>query len=156
MEPIDEFMFNVENVVKNGIHKPRVYWPVLDARHVSLLRAKSVFKNIWNFIIFRIRNTKKYPDLRGVGGKYRSLPLSYDFYLIDYNLLIEYQGEFHDHTASIQTDEAYEIQVKHDELKRNYAMEHNINLLEIWYYDFDNIERILEDHLKNPVTTTVA
>lgn len=35
------------------------------------------------------------------------------------------------------------IQDEHDKRKRNYAKEHNINLLEIWYYDMDNIEEIL-------------
>lgn len=102
---------------------------------------------------------KKYSDLRGVGGRYRHLPLSYDFYLPKYNLLIEYQGQFHDHTTSLQTYEDYEIQKQHDHLKRLYAKEHKIDLLEIWYYDFNKIERILTDcinNLENPVTTTAV
>ena len=32
-------------------------------------------------------------------------------------------------------------------MKKNYAEEHNIELLEIWYYDFDNIENILGSRL---------
>ena len=32
--------------------------------------------------------------------------------------------------------------------KREYAKEHNIELLEIWYYDYDNIENILENKIK--------
>ena len=95
---------------------------------------------------------KSYSELRGVGG----LPLSYDFYLPEYNLLIEYQGGYHDHTVPTQTDKEYEIQVEHDKRKKEYALTHNYNFLEIWYYDFNNIERILTDYLKNPVTTTVA
>ena len=31
--------------------------------------------------------------------------------------------------------------------KRKYANSHNIELLEIWYCDFDNIEKILEKEL---------
>lgn len=38
---------------------------------------------------------KIFDDLIGVGGRF----LSYDFYLPEYNLLIEYQGEFHDGIA---------------------------------------------------------
>ena len=94
---------------------------------------------------------KKFPDLRNI------LPLSYDFYLPKYNLLIEYQGQFHDGTASIvDKSEYFEKQQKNDKIKRDYANKNNYNLLEIWYYDFDNIENIMNKFiydLKNPVTT---
>lgn len=45
---------------------------------------------------------------------------------------------------------------KNDKIKRDYANKNNYNLLEIWYYDFDNIENIMNKFiydLKNPVTT---
>lgn len=86
---------------------------------------------------------QKYEGLFGLGGGL----LSYDFYLPDYNLLIEYQGEYHDGTASNQTEKEFEIQKEHDRRKRNYAKTHNIELLEIWYWDFKNIEQILESRL---------
>jgi ribosomal protein S18 len=73
--------------------------------------------------------------------------LSYDFYLSAYNLLIEYQGKFHDGTADIQNDKGFEIQKEHDRRKQKYAFENNIKLLEIWYWDFDNIEEILSREL---------
>ena len=75
--------------------------------------------------------------------------LSYDFYLPKYNLLIEYQGQFHDGniTGDYQTEEMLEIQQEHDRRKRQYAIDHNIELMEIWYWDFDNIENILHDRL---------
>ena len=85
------------------------------------------------------KSQKEYHDLIGLGGG----RLSYDFYLPEYNLLIEYQGEFHDGTANQQTENEYMRQQEHDRRKRKYAKEHNIDLLEIWYYDFDNIEEIL-------------
>lgn len=88
---------------------------------------------------------KSYDDLIGVGGGL----LSYDFYLSQYNLLIEYQGEFHDGTARQQTQEEFEVQKEHDRRKREYAKSHGIDLLEIWYWDFDNIEDILYNYLKN-------
>ena len=40
-------------------------------------------------------------------------------------------------------------QLHHDWLKRKYAKNHNINLLVIPYWDFDNIEKILEDYLSS-------
>jgi hypothetical protein len=96
---------------------------------------------------------KKYDGLLGVKGR----PLSYDFYLPEQNILIEYQGQFHDHTAGIQTDEDYDTQREHDLRKRDYAALHAINLLEIWYYE--NIEEKLGkefDNIKEPVTTTAS
>jgi len=46
-----------------------------------------------------------------------------------------------------KTNLEFTKQLKHDQLKRDYALKHNINLLEIWYYDFDNIEEILNKEL---------
>lgn len=88
---------------------------------------------------------KKFNDLRGIGNR----RLSYDFYLPDYNLLIEYQGEFHDGNVKggFQSTEQLQYQQEHDSRKRSYAHSHNIKLLEIWYWDFDNIAKILEKEL---------
>lgn len=85
-----------------------------------------------------------YEDLVGINNG----ELSYDFYLPKYNLLIEYQGEYHDGSAGNQTEEEFEIQKEHDIRKREYAVAHGIELLEIWYWDYDNIENILADYLK--------
>ena len=95
---------------------------------------------------------KTFEGLVGVGSRL----LSYDFYLNNYNILIEYQGEYHDGTAMIQTEEEFLKQQEHDRRKREYSKKHGIQLLEIWYWDFDNIEEILNDTLHNLVTTTAV
>ena len=80
--------------------------------------------------------------------------LSYDFYLPQYNLLIEYQGEQHDKPVDFEgkgteyAEKQFIIQQEHDKRKRKYAQNNNINLLEIWYWDFDNISSILSKELK--------
>lgn len=94
-----------------------------------------------NNILFE--SQKGYVGLLGVNNG----NLSYDFYLKQYNLLIEYQGEYHDGTARSQTEEEFKQQQEHDKRKREYANNHNIKLLEIWYWDFDNIEKILDKEL---------
>lgn len=98
---------------------------------------------IKNNIKFEIHKT--FDNLFGVkGGK-----LSYDFYLPDYNLLIEFQGEQHKRSVEyFGGDEQFKIQQEHDRRKRNYAQNSNIELLEIWYYEFSNIENILNNRLK--------
>lgn len=87
---------------------------------------------------------KKYENLHGLGGR----QLSYDFFVPEYNLLIEYQGEFHDGNASCQTEEALKTQTEHDKRKKDYALSNGIDLLEIWYWDFSNIEEILTKQFK--------
>lgn len=87
---------------------------------------------------------KKFDLLCGINGGL----LSYDFYLPDYNILIEYQGEQHQHPIDyFGGEEKFEIQQEHDKIKYEYAKNHNISLIEIWYWDFKNIDNILEDLL---------
>jgi hypothetical protein len=93
---------------------------------------------IVNDILFE--SQKEFEGLIGLGGK----NLSYDFYIPKQNILIEYQGEYHDGTANNQTEEDFKKQKEHDDRKREYVKSHNINLLEIWYWDFDSVENILE------------
>lgn len=86
----------------------------------------------------------RFSDLKGVGGKC----LSYDFYLPDYNLLIEYQGGQHAFPVEyFGGKEKFKIQKEHDKRKREYADSHGYSFLEIWYYDYDNIEDIIVKHL---------
>jgi len=88
---------------------------------------------------------KRFADLKGVGGHL----LSYDFFLPRYNTLIEYQGQFHDGHAYQQTREQFQKQVEHDWRKRTYAVEHGYILIELWYYDFKNIENNLISFFNN-------
>lgn len=74
--------------------------------------------------------------------------LSYDFYLSEYNLLIEFQGEQHERPVEyFGGKESFKRQQEHDRRKREYAINNNISLLEIWYYDIDKIENIILDIL---------
>lgn len=95
-----------------------------------------------NHIVYHIHKTFK--NLKGLGGGV----LNYDFYLPDYNLLIEAQGLQHEKPIDyFGGQEQFEIQQEHDKRKRNYAKEHNVDLLEIWHWDYENIEQILSEKL---------
>jgi hypothetical protein len=84
---------------------------------------------------------KEFDGLIGLGGG----NLSYDFYIPQYNLLIEYQGIQHEkYVPGLQKSKKdFEKQQEHDRRKREYAKQHGIKLLEIWYYDYDRVEEIL-------------
>ena len=87
---------------------------------------------------------KKFDDL-SVGSKGK---LSYDFYIHNTNILIEYQGEQHEHPVDIFGGEnAFKDQLRRDSIKRNYALDHGYELIEIWYYDYDEIENILYEKI---------
>jgi len=88
---------------------------------------------------------KTYDGLVGVGNGL----LSYDFYLPKYNLLIEYQGEQHEKYIKgfHKFKKDFINQKEHDRRKNEYTKLHNINLLEIWYWDYKNIKTILEKEL---------
>ena len=92
---------------------------------------------------------KTFEDLKSVKNNH----MFFDFYLPNDNLLIEYQGEFHDgipfkkNPNGIQTKQKWEEQKERDDIKREWAKNHNIELLEIWYYDKTQIEEILKEAL---------
>lgn len=97
---------------------------------------KKLFNKEINYI-----SQKTFEGLIGLGG----CLLSYDFYLPQYNLLIEYQGEMHERFVKgiHKTVKDFEKQVEHDRRKKEYAQDKNIQLLEIWYWEYDKIEEIL-------------
>lgn len=71
--------------------------------------------------------------------------LPFDFYLPDYNVCIEYQGEQHFHPIGIfGREDSFIKQVERDNIKRKYCKNNNITLIEIYYKDFNNINNILD------------
>ena len=70
-------------------------------------------------------------------------PLRPDFILPDYKIWIEYDGEFHykDMTGTLHINKI------HDKRKDKYAKKHGWKLIRIPYWEFENIESILEKEL---------
>jgi predicted Zn-ribbon and HTH transcriptional regulator len=79
--------------------------------------------------------------------------LRFDFAVFnndELNFLIEYDGQQHYkpipfNGANSKMDSAYEQTVRNDAIKNEYCEEHNIKLIRIPYWDFDNIEQILKE-----------
>lgn len=83
-------------------------------------------------------------------------PLAFDFYLPDFNLCIEYQGEQHfkvinyDGRPIEDANKALEINQIRDQIKRDYCKNNKISLLEIYYdISLDQINSLLEKFLNN-------
>lgn len=66
--------------------------------------------------------------------------LRYDFYLPDYNRLIEFDGMQHQSaTGGWNNQESFEKRQKLDKLKNNFAKQYNIQLIRIPYKEKDSI-----------------
>lgn len=68
------------------------------------------------------------------------LCLPFDFYLPQLNVCIEFQGEQHYKETSLLWSETL---IKHDSIKRQFCEDTGIKLIEIPWYDIDNIEKYL-------------
>lgn len=109
----------------------------------SICRQSIGEKNIERFLInnkIEFTRYKKYDNL------FDKKQLSYDFYIPEKNLLIEFNGEQHYKQIEIfGGKKAFALQIKHDKLKKEYAKNNGIDLLVISYLDFKNINSILEE-----------
>lgn len=104
---------------------------------------------IHNYLIDKnIKHEPEYPVCIN-GQRFR-----FDFYLSDYNLFIEYDGEQHYKPVKFagQSDKDAEIQFdktkKHDVIKNKYCEDNNINLLRIPYWEKKNIDTIIGNCLQ--------
>ena len=82
--------------------------------------------------------------------------LYFDFYLVDYNICIEFDGIQHEtgwrynyktKTINKNIEQSKNIQKIRDNIKTNFCKENNIKLLRISYRDYEKIENILIDLL---------
>jgi very-short-patch-repair endonuclease len=74
--------------------------------------------------------------------------LFYDFYLPDFNLLIEFDGIQHfEPVDQFGGEKGFKQVQKRDKLKNEFAKKNRIDLLRISYLEFDQIEEILDSKL---------
>lgn len=90
----------------------------------------------------RYETQKRFDDCKNV------YTLPFDFYIEDLNTAIEYDGHLHYMSVDFfGGNDALENRQKLDDIKTNYCKENNIKLIRIPYWDFDNIEEILNKEL---------
>ena len=70
--------------------------------------------------------------------------LPFDFYLPDYNLIIEFDGQIHYWEVGYGN---HDITVAHDKIKNEYCKSHNIDIIRIPYWDGNDIEKIIATKL---------
>ena len=117
------------NKIDNGQWCPRCSKSKGEKRIIDLLNLNSI-KFIYDKPYFK--------DLLSDKGN----PLRPDFILPDYKIWIEYDGEFH--YRDIYMDDSFETLQAYDKRKDEYAKKNGWKLIRIPYWEFDNIENILE------------
>ena len=78
--------------------------------------------------------------------------MPFDFYLPDFNILIEYDGQQHFKPIDFAgKGEEWAIKnmletQRRDNIKTQYCKDNNIKLIRIPYFEFENIEQIFIDN----------
>lgn len=102
-------------------------------------------KRIEEFL--NINNISYIPQYRFKDCKFKNT-LPFDFYLLDYNVLIEYDGEQHYKIKDIFGGlDGFVDRIIRDTIKNEYCKKNNIKLIRIPYWDFNNIEKIIVKEL---------
>ena len=76
--------------------------------------------------------------------------LRFDFYLPDYNLLIEFDGQHHFKPVNKynRAKRVHQQTILHDSIKNQFVLDNNINLLRIPYNFIDSVDSILTEYIK--------
>lgn len=104
-------------------------------------------------LLWLVENKIDYTREKTFDNLHHRRPLRFDFYLPKLNICIEFQGEQHYYPVKFSKNQnPYEKLLytqKCDKLKRDYCKRNNITLIEIPYWEKDNIPNILNKLNKN-------
>ena len=113
---------------------------------------KRVAQYLDNLDIEYIYNKCYFNDLVGTGGG----PLRPDFIIPSLKIWIEYEGiqhfeptDFSGNMSEEEVQEQFKQTQQNNQKKNQYAKDNNWTLIRIPYWDYDNIEQILDSYLKN-------
>ena len=106
-------------------------------------KGETIISKILNNLNISYEPQKIFSDLKD------AQPLSYDFYIPDQSILIEYQGiQHYEPVDFFGSDSAFKKQQKHDKLKSDYAKDHGYMLIAVPYTEdtFSKIKKYLSKH----------
>lgn len=110
----------------------------------TLSRANLMTRNILESLKVNFEQEKKFDDC-----KYKDV-LSFDFHLIDLNILIELDGEQHFKERTFGSSEQdakikFAETVIRDAIKNSYCEDNNIKLIRIPFWEFGNLNEIISN-----------
>lgn len=103
-------------------------------------KEEKIISKILNTLNIKYETQKVFPDLKDAQS------LSYDFYIPDQSILIEYQGIQHYQPVNLWGGEGrFKLQQKHDQMKADYAKNNGYSLIAVPYTEdtFSKIKKYL-------------
>ena len=107
----------------------------------SSSRGEDCIKNYLDNMNIRYQRNYIFKDCKNKKG------LRFDFYIPCKNMIVEYDGEHHYKENKYFGDGNLEYMKENDKIKNDYCLDNNITLIRIPYFDFKNIETILNLHI---------
>lgn len=163
---LDSFMATIDSgtalkaLIKcpNPSHEPYwVYWKNILSGYMcymcyledSMSHGEHMSESVFVKYNIKYESQKRFEDCRD------TYTLPFDFYLPDYNLVVEIMGEQHEHPVEFfGGNEGFEKRIAHDKFKRDYLKNHNIACLDIWYYEFNNMEELILNKIQEILNNT--
>ena len=152
-----QYIFRYNGDFKEGMEFPREFYSTINlfinryTSHPALSMSNGECLAVEYFNKHKIKYIpqKRYDDCKDV------YTLPFDFYLPDYNLIIEIMGEQHAYPIeAFGGQEKFDAQIRHDKIKRDYLKSNQIHCLDIWYYEFDQMEKLILDKIQQILNNT--
>lgn len=95
-----------------------------------------------NFLKKAFKKQKKFPGMKN------EKELKCDFFIPKLNLIIEFDGHQHFYPVDFfKGFKSFKKTIKCDWIKNRYALKNGINILRIPFYEYDNIEKLIDDSI---------
>lgn len=91
------------------------------------------------------KNQIEYEKEKRFDGCRNKQTLPFDFYLPQFNTVIEFDGQHH--YKPIRSIEHYKKTIRNDNIKNNFCKDNKINLIRIPYWERDNMDEIILNNL---------
>ena len=113
----------------------------------QIKNSSSIVNSILTKWGYKFEQQKRFQDCKD------EIPLPFDFYLPEYNICIEYDGEQHYENGRFKWREngkrknSFRTTKLHDAIKDEYCSTHKIPLIRIPYWESDDMESFLFDEM---------
>lgn len=95
-----------------------------------------------NFLKLTFKKQKKFPGMKN------EKELKCDFFIPKLNLIIEFDGHQHYYPVDyFKGFNSFKKTIKCDWIKNRYALKNSINILRIPFYEYENIEKLIDDSI---------
>ncbi|WP_411810927.1 hypothetical protein ACLB9Y_12105 [Chryseobacterium scophthalmum] len=95
-----------------------------------------------NFLKLTFKKQKKFPGMKN------EKELKCDFFIPKLNLIIEFDGHQHYYSVDyFKGFKSFKKTIKCDWIKNRYALKNRINILRIPFYEYENIEKLIDDSI---------